>query len=431
MNLSFIEKVFCLKKYETSIKTEIIAGVTTFLTMSYILAVNPTILSEAGMSKEGVFVATVVVAVIGTLTMGLLANWPIGLAPGLGLNAFFTYSVVLGMGYTWQVALGAVFWSGVLFFIISVTRIRKYLLDGIPTSLRLAIGAGVGIFIMFIGLKSAGIVVDNPATFLAIGKLPSLTVLLAIFGFFLIILFESLHFRGSVILSILSVTILSFILGINQFGGVVGTVPSISPVFLELDIMGAIQVSMVSVIVTLLFVDFFDTAGTLTSVQTMMDKHGKRELSTKALAADSTATIVGSLCGTSNTTSYVESSTGIQAGGRTGLTAVTIALLFLVSLVFFPLINSIPAYATAPALIYVGLLIFKNIAGIDFSDVTEAIPASITILMVPLTFSIGNGILLGFISYFLIKLIFRKNEDLNLSIIVLAVIGIVNFAFLV
>ena len=431
MNLSFIEKVFCLKKYETNIKTEIIAGVTTFLTMSYILAVNPTILSEAGMSKEGVFVATVVVAVIGTLTMGLLANWPIGLAPGLGLNAFFTYSVVLGMGYTWQVALGAVFWSGVLFFIISVTRIRKYLLDGIPTSLRLAIGAGVGIFIMFIGLKSAGIVVDNPATFLAIGKLPSLTVLLAIFGFFLIILFESLHFRGSVILSILSVTILSFILGINQFGGVVGTVPSISPVFLELDIMGAIQVSMVSVIVTLLFVDFFDTAGTLTSVQTMMDRHGKRELSTKALAADSTATIVGSLCGTSNTTSYVESSTGIQAGGRTGLTAVTIALLFLVSLVFFPLINSIPAYATAPALIYVGLLIFKNIAGIDFSDVTEAIPASITILMVPLTFSIGNGILLGFISYFLIKLIFRKNEDLNLSIIVLAIIGIVNFAFLV
>ena len=431
MRVSFVEKIFYLKKYKTEVKTEVIAGITTFLTMSYILAVNPNILAEAGMSKEGVFVATVVVAVIGTLIMGLLANWPVGLAPGLGLNAFFTYSVVLGMGYAWQVALGAVFWSGVLFFIISVTRIRKYLLDAIPTSLRLAIGTGVGIFVMFIGLKSAGIVVDNPATFLAIGKLPSLTVLMAIVGFFLIILFESLRIKGSIILSIFSVTTLSFVLGINQFGGVVGTVPSISLVFLELDIMGAIQVGMVSIVISFLFVDFFDTAGTLTSVQTMMEKHSKRELSTKALVADSTATIVGSLCGTSNTTSYVESSTGIQAGGRTGLTAVTIALLFLISLVFFPLINSIPMYATAPALIYVGLLLFKNIAHIDFSDVTESIPTSITILMIPLTFSIGNGILLGFISYFLIKLICRKREDLNPSIIILAILGVINFVFLI
>ena len=429
--MNILEKVFSLKKYGATPSTEVIAGITTFLTMSYILIVNPSILSETGMDKGGVFVATAAAAIVGSLIMGALANWPVALAPGLGINAFFTYGIVLGMGYSWEVALGAVFWSGVLFFVISVTKLRKYLVDAIPGNLKVGIGTGVGFFIMLIGLKSAGIVADNPATLISLGNLSSLPVLLAVVGFFLIVLFDRLRVKGSILLAILAVTALSFVLGINQFGGVVGTVPSVAPVLLKLDVMSALQLGTISLVVSLLFVDFFDTAGTLTSVKTMMDEDEEKELSAKALAADSTATVMGALFGTSNTTSYVESTTGIQAGGRTGLTAVTVAALFAVSLVFFPLINSIPAYAAAPALIYVGLLFFRNLADIDFSDVTEAVPAGITILMIPFTFSIGDGIMLGFICYFLLKLIYMRTEDLNPPILILAALGVINFVFLV
>lgn len=429
--MNILEKVFSLKKSGTTPSTEIIAGITTFLTMSYILIVNPSILSEAGMDKGGVFVATAAAAIVGSLIMGALANWPVALAPGLGINAFFTYGIVLGMGYNWEVALGAVFWSGVMFFVISVTKLRKYLVESIPRNLKVGIGTGVGFFIMLIGLKSAGIVVDNPATLIGLGNLSSLPVLLAVLGFFLIALFDRLRVRGSILLAILAVTALSFALGINQFGGVVGTVPSVAPVLLKLDVMSALQWGTVSLVVSLLFVDFFDTAGTLTSVKTMMDEDEEKELSAKALAADSAATVIGSLFGTSNTTSYVESTTGIRAGGRTGLTAVTVAVLFAGSLVFFPLINSIPMYAAAPALIYVGLLFFRNLADIDFSDVTEAVPAGITILMIPFTFSIGNGFMMGFICYFLLKLIYMKTEDLNPPVLILAALGVINFVFLV
>lgn len=429
--MNILEKVFSLKKYGAAPSTEIIAGITTFLTMSYILIVNPSILSEAGMDKGGVFVATAAAAIVGSMIMGALANWPVALAPGLGINAFFTYGIVLGMGYSWEVALGAVFWSGVLFFVISVTKLRKYLVESIPGNLKVGIGTGVGFFIMLIGLKSAGIVVDNPATLVSLGNLSSLPVLLAVLGFFLIALFDRLRVRGSILLSILAVTALSFALGINQFEGVVGTVPSVAPVLLKLDVTSALQWGTISLVVSLLFVDFFDTAGTLTSVKTMMDEDEEKELSAKALAADSAATVIGSLFGTSNTTSYVESTTGIQAGGKTGLTAVTVAALFAVSLIFFPLINSIPAYAAAPALIYVGLLFFRNLADIDFSDVTEAVPAGITILMIPFTFSIGNGIMMGFICYFLLKLIYMRTEDLNPPVLLLAALGVINFVFLV
>ena len=429
--MNILEKVFSLKKSGTTPSTEIIAGITTFLTMSYILIVNPSILSEAGMDKGGVFVATAAAAIVGSLIMGALANWPVALAPGLGINAFFTYGIVLGMGHSWEVALGAVFWSGVMFFVISVTKLRKYLVESIPGNLKVGIGTGVGFFIMLIGLKSSGIVVDNPATLVSLGNLSSLPVLLAVLGFFLIALFDRLHIRGSILLAILAVSALSFALGINQFGGVVGTIPSVAPVLLKLDITSALQWGTISLVVSLLFVDFFDTAGTLTSVKTMMDDDEEKELSAKALAADSAATVIGSLFGTSNTTSYVESTTGIQAGGRTGLTAVTVAVLFAVSLVFFPLINSIPAYAAAPALIYVGLLFFRNLADIDFSDVTEAVPAGITILMIPFTFSIGNGIMMGFICYFLLKLIYMRTEDLNPPVLILAALGVINFVFLV
>lgn len=429
--MNILEKVFSLEKSGATPSTEIIAGITTFLTMSYILIVNPSILSEAGMDKGGVFVATAVASIVGSLIMGALANWPVALAPGLGINAFFTYGIVLGMGYSWEVALGAVFWSGVLFFIISVTKLRKYLVESIPGNLKVGIGTGVGFFIMLIGLKSAGIVVENPATLISLGNLSSLPVLLAVLGFFLIALFDRLRVRGSILLAILAVTALSFALGINQFEGVVGTVPSVAPVLLKLDVTSVLQWGTVSLVVSLLFVDFFDTAGTLTSVKTMMDEDEEKELSAKALAADSAATVIGSLFGTSNTTSYVESTTGIQAGGRTGLTAVTVAALFAVSLVFFPLVNSIPAYAAAPALIYVGLLFFRNLADIDFSDVTEAVPAGITILMIPFTFSIGNGIMMGFICYFLLKLIYMRTEDLNLPVLILAALGVINFVFLV
>lgn len=429
--MNILEKVFSLKKYGAAPSTEIIAGITTFLTMSYILIVNPSILSEAGMDKGGVFVATAAAAIVGSLIMGALANWPVALAPGLGINAFFTYGIVLGMGYSWEVALGAVFWSGVLFFVISVTKLRKYLVESIPGNLKVGIGTGVGFFIMLIGLKSAGIVVDNPATLVSLGNLSSLPVLLAVLGFFLIALFDRLRVRGSILLSILAVTALSFALGINQFEGVVGTVPSVAPVLLKLDVTSALQWGTISLVVSLLFVDFFDTAGTLTSVKTMMDEDEEKELSAKALAADSAATVIGSLFGTSNTTSYVESTTGIQAGGRTGLTAVTVAALFAISLIFFPLINSIPAYAAAPALIYVGLLFFRNLADINFSDVTEAVPAGITILMIPFTFSIGNGIMMGFICYSLLKLIYMRTEDLNPPVLILATLGVINFIFLV
>ena len=429
--MNILEKVFSLKKSGATPSTEIIAGITTFLTMSYILIVNPSILSEAGMDKGGVFVATAAAAIVGSLIMGALANWPVALAPGLGINTFFTYGIVLGMGYSWEVALGAVFWSGVLFFVISVTKLRKYLVESIPGNLKVGIGTGVGFFIMLIGLKSAGIVVDNPATLVSLGNFSSLPVLLAVLGFFLIALFDRLRVRGSILLAILAVTALSFALGINQFEGVVGTVPSVAPVLLKLDVTSALQWGTVSLVVSLLFVDFFDTAGTLTSVKTMMDEDEEKELSAKALAADSAATVIGSLFGTSNTTSYVESTTGIQAGGRTGLTAVTVAALFAVSLVFFPLINSIPAYAAAPALIYVGLLFFRNLADINFSDVTEAVPAGITILMIPFTFSIGNGIMMGFICYFLLKLIYMRTEDLSPPVLILAALGVINFVFLV
>lgn len=334
-----LERLFQLQAHNTNVRTEILAGITTFLTMAYILFVNPSILGETGMDKGAIFVATCLAAAFGSVVMGLIANYPIALAPGMGLNAFFTYTVVLGMGHTWQVALGAVFLSACLFFLLSIFKIREWIINSIPLELRSAIAAGIGLFLALIALQNAGIVVANPATMVGMGDMGSPQVLLAILGFFLIIGLEAMRVTGAVLISILVVTGLSILLGVSEFGGVVSMPPSLAPTFLQLDIAGALDVGLISVIFAFLFVDLFDNSGTLIAVAKkagLMRKDGHLPKMGRALIADSTAALGGSLLGTSTTTSYIESAAGVSAGGRTGLTAIVVAVLFLFALFFAP-----------------------------------------------------------------------------------------------
>ncbi|MGC3872924.1 NCS2 family permease [Halomonas sp. GXIMD04776] len=424
---------FRLDEHNTSVRTEIVAGITTFLTMAYIIFVNPSILAQAGMDSGAVFVATCVAAAIGCLIMGLWANYPIALAPGMGLNAFFTFGVVLGMGYTWEAALGAVFLSGIIFFMLSIFRIREWIINSIPMSLRLGIAAGIGLFLALIALQNAGIVVDHSATLVTIGDLSQPAALYTLAGFFVISALSYLRVIGAVMIGILGVTFVAILLGHSEFGGIVSTPPSIAPVFLELDIAGALNISMISVVFAFLFVDLFDTAGTLIGVAQrggLLDKDGKLPRLNKALMADSTATMSGALLGTSSTTSYIESASGIAAGGRTGLTAVIVALLFLVSLFFAPLAGSIPVYATAGALLYVAVLMCGSLAHANWEDVTDAGPVLIAALSMPLTYSIANGIALGFISYAGIKLLSGRYKELNPAVIVLAILFALKFLFI-
>ncbi|SHF13783.1 putative MFS transporter, AGZA family, xanthine/uracil permease [Modicisalibacter ilicicola DSM 19980] len=424
---------FKLDEHHTSVRTEILAGVTTFLTMAYIIFVNPSILAQAGMDSGAVFVATCVAAAIGCLIMGLWANYPIALAPGMGLNAFFTFSVVLGMGHTWEAALGAVFLSGVIFFLLSIFRIREWIINSIPLALRLGIAAGIGLFLALIGLQNAGIVVDHPATLLTIGDLSEPAALYTLAGFFVIAALSYLRVIGAVMIGILGVTIVAVLLGHSEFGGIMSLPPSVAPVFLQLDIAGALNISMISVIFAFLFVDLFDTAGTLIGVAQrggLLDKEGKLPRLNKALMADSTATMSGALLGTSSTTSYIESASGITAGGRTGLTAVVVAMLFLISLFFAPLAGSIPVYATAGALLYVAVLMCGSLARADWEDVTEAAPVLVAALSMPLTYSIANGIALGFISYAGIKLLSGRYREVSPAVAVLAVLFALKFLFL-
>ncbi len=358
-----LEKLFKLGENGTNVKTEVVAGMTTFLTMAYIIFVNPAILSSTGMDHGSVFVATCLAAAIGCFVMGLWANLPIAQAPGMGLNAFFTYSVVLGMGYTWQVALAAVFMSGCLFILLSLVKIRELIIDSIPLSLRTGISAGIGLFLAFIALKNAGIVVASPATFVTLGKITSLQAVLACVGFFITIGLVQRGVKGAVMIAILAVTGLGLIFGDVQWHGIVSAPPSIAPTFLQLDFSGLLNVGMISVVFAFLFVDLFDTAGTLVGVASkadLIDENGKIPRIGRALLADSTATSIGALLGTSNTTSYVESISGVAEGGRTGLTAVVVGVFFLLALFFSPLAGMIPAYATSGALFYVAILMLSG-----------------------------------------------------------------------
>lgn len=425
-----LEKLFKLNKNGTTVKTEIIAGMTTFLTMAYVIFVNPSILAATGMDHGAVFVATCIAAAIGSFIMGFYANYPIAQAPGMGLNAFFTYSVVLGMGYTWQVALAAVFASGVLFILLSLFRIREWIINSIPSSLRIGISAGIGLFLAFIALKNAGIVVDNPATLVSLGDVTSTPVILGSIGFFLTIALAHRGVNGSVMIAILIVTALGLIVGDVTWGGIVSMPPSLAPTLMQLDFSSIFEVGMISVVFAFLFVDLFDTAGTLIGVATkagLISEEGKIPRLKKALLADSTATSIGALLGTSNTTSYIESVSGVAAGGRTGLTAVVVGIFFLLALFFSPLAGMIPAYATSGALLYVAILMLSGLVGIDWRDLTEAAPVVVTCFMMPLTFSISEGIAMGFITYTAIKLFSGKGREISISVWFMAVIFLLKY----
>tara|TARA_R110002124_G_scaffold272779_1_gene441993 strand:- start:875 stop:2080 length:1206 start_codon:yes stop_codon:yes gene_type:complete len=401
--------------------------------MAYIIFVNPNVMAAAGLDHGAAFVATCLGAALGCLLMGFYANWPVGLAPGMGLNAFFTYTVVGEMGYTWQVALGAVFLSGILFMIMSLSRIREWLLNSIPMSLRFAMGAGVGLFLGLIGLKTAGIVVDSPATLVTMGSFGEPSALLAAICFLLIAVLSHRNVFGAILLSMLIVTGIGWSMGLVEYGGVVSLPPSLAPTWLAMDIAGALNVGMISVVLAFLFVNMFDTAGTLMGVAhraNLVDENGKIENLSKSLKADSTSSVLGSFVGCPPVTSYVESASGVAAGGRTGLTAVTVGVLFLLATFFAPLAGMIPAYATSGALIYVAMLMMSGMAHIDWKDITDTIPAIITVVMMPLTFSIANGIALGFVTYATLKLLTGQRKKVSVSLYVLCVIFIAKFAFL-
>ena len=428
-----MEKFFHLKSNGTSVKQELLAGFTTFITMAYIIFVNPQMMSASGMDYGASFVGTCLAAALACIVMGLYSNWPVALAPGMGLNAFFTYTVVGEMGYSWEVALGAVFLAGILFVIMSVTPLRKWMLESIPLNLRIAMGSGVGLFIGFIGLKSGGIIIANEATFVSLGNFLQIETFLSAAGFLLIAVLASRNITGAILIGVLSVTCLGLILNNIQFQGLVSYPPSLAPIFLKLDILGALDVAMVSVIISFLFVNLFDTAGTLLGVANrakLSDENGTIKNFDKALKADSGSSVAGSFFGCSPVTSYVESSAGVEAGGRTGLTAIFVGALFLVAIFFSPLAAIVPAYATAGALIYVAILMLSGIEKLDWSDFTELLPALIMIIMIPLTFSIANGIALGFISYVVMKIFTGNIKNISSGAWFLALIFIAKFIFL-
>lgn len=428
-----LEKIFDLQENNTNIKQEFLAGFTTFITMAYIIFVNPQMMSASGMDHGASFVGTCIAAALACFVMGFYSNWPVALAPGMGLNAFFTYTVVGEMGYSWEVALGAVFLAGILFVIMSVTPLRRWMLDSIPLNLRIAMGSGVGLFIGFIGLKSGGIIVANEATFVSLGNFLQIETFLSAFGFLLISVLATRKISGAIIIGVLIVTLLGLLLNIVEYQGLVSYPPSVAPIFLKLDILGALDLAMISVIISFLFVNLFDTAGTLLGVAhraKLVDQNGNIKNFDKALKADSTSSVAGSFFGCAPVTSYVESSAGVEAGGRTGLTAVVVGFLFLVAIFFSPLAAIVPAYATAGALLYVAILMLSGMEKLDWSDTTELLPALIMVIMIPLTFSIANGIALGFISYVVMKLFVGDVKKISSGAWFLAIIFMAKFVFL-
>jgi AGZA family xanthine/uracil permease-like MFS transporter len=428
---SVLDRYFGLSRQGTTIRTEFIAGLTTFLTMVYIVFVNPTILGNAGMDKGAVFVATCIAAAVSTLVMALYANYPIALAPGMGLNAFFAFTVVLAYKYTWQQALAAVFCSGVLFFLISIFRVREYVINSIPKNLKLAISAGVGLFLGIIALEEAKIVVASPATLVTLGDLKNPVAILCLFGFILIAALNYHRMIGGTLIGILVVTLIGIPLGLAKFTGVVSAPPSLAPTLFQLDFSRLFEATFLIVVFSFLFIDLFDNAGTLIGVTHragLLDKDGNLPRMKQALIADSFAAMFGALIGTSTTTSYIESAAGVSAGGRTGLTAVFVALFFLLALFFAPLAGMIPAYASAAALLYVACIMTRGLAEIDWEDVTEYAPAVIAAVSMPLTYSIATGIGLGFITYALAKIISGNFAHAKPAVIVLALLFAIKFA---
>ena len=428
-----LEQIFKLQDNNTTIAKEFLAGFTTFVTMAYIIFVNPQMMAASGMDLGASFVGTCIAASIACFAMGFYSNWPVGLAPGMGLNAFFTYTVVGEMGYSWEIALGAVFLAGILFVIISITPLRQWMLNSIPMNLRIAMGAGVGLFVGFIGLKTGGIIIQNDATFLSLGNLKNIETLLAAIGFLLILVLAIRKITGAIIIGVLAVTIIGSLLGLIEFNGIVSPPPDLSPIFMKLDILGALDLAMISIIISFLFVNLFDTAGTLLGVASranLIEDSGKIKYLDKALKADSTASVAGSFLGCSPVTSYVESSAGVEAGGRTGLTAITVGIFFLVAIFFSPLASMVPSYATAGALIYVAILMLSGMEKLDWSDNTELLPALIMIIMIPLTFSIANVIAIVFVSFVILKFAAGKKSEISLGAWLLFIIFLLKFLIL-
>lgn len=436
-NTSKIARFFRFEKHNTNLRTEVLAGVTTFMAMAYILLVNPGMLSnDAGMDFGAVFVATAVAAAIGTLLMGLVANYPIAMAPGMGLNAYFTYTVVLGMGVPWQTALGAVFISGVAFFILTLTKLREMIINAIPAGMKHAVSAGIGLFIAFIGLKNAGIIVANDATF--VGIAPDMTdpgILLTVFGLLVTVLLLVRNVKGAVFYGMIATAVVGMIVGLVEIPkGVVETPPSVAPTFLQMDVWSALELGFFSIIFAFFFVDLFDTAGTLIGVanQANLLKDNKLPRANRALMADSVGTMSGAALGTSTVTSYVESTAGVAAGGRTGMTAVVTAGLFILSIFFFPIVQSFAAVSaiTSPALIIVGVLMSRSLRQIDWHGLDEAVPAFLTLIFMPLASSIATGIAVGFIVYPLAKIFNGKWRQVHPIVYILAVIFVLRFVFL-
>ena len=426
-----LKKLFGFDSTKTTVRTEIVAGITTFLTMSYILAVNPTMFGELdGMPMGSVFTSTALAAIVGCLAMALIGKLPFGLAPGMGLNAFFVYSVCMGMGYSWQFALTAVLIEGLIFIVLTLTNVREAIVDAIPMSLRNAIGAGIGLFIAFIGLKSAGVVLDDGATLVALGDITSGSALLAFIGLIITGFLYARNVPGAILLGILLTMVIGIPLGVTEFRGVVSVPESISPIFCKFEFDKIFSVDMLVVVFTFFFIDMFDTVGTLVGVCTkanMIDEKGNIQRVKQAFMADSIATTVGAVLGTSTTTTYVESAAGVAQGGRSGLTAFVVGGCFVVALFFSPLFLSIPSAATAPALIIVGLLMMEQVKNIPFDDFSESIPAFVCMIMMPLTYSISNGILIGMITYVLMNVICGKFKKLSPAIYVLAVLFILKY----
>lgn len=433
---SFIQKTFGMDPAKHSIRTEIIAGITTFLTMAYILAVNPSIfgaLATQGMPTDAVFTATALAAIVGCLVMSIYAKKPFGLAPGMGLNAFFVFTVCLGMGHSWQMALTAIFLEGILFILLTITNVRKLIVDAIPMNIKRAIGAGIGLYIAFIGLKSAGIIVSSDSTSVTLGPLSDSTSLLAIIGLLLTSVLVILKVRGGMLLGILVTTIIGIPMGVTHFNGLLSTPPSISSIFCQFEWSQIFSWDMVAIVFTFLFIDMFDTIGTVVGVSVksgMVDEKGNVDGINKVLMADAVATVAGAMFGTSTTTTYIESTSGVSEGGRTGLTSFTIAVCFAIALLFSPLFLAIPGAATGPVLFIVGVMMAAPVKEIDWEDYSEAIPAFVTMLLMPLAYSISDGIMLGMISYVVINALTGKFKKVSVTMWILAVLFVLRYVLM-
>jgi adenine/guanine/hypoxanthine permease len=428
-----LDRYFKLTEHGTNVRVEFVAGLTTFLTMLYIVVVNPAILSNAGMDKGAVFVATCIAAAVSTLIMGLYANYPVALAPGMGLNTFFAFSVVIAQKYTWQQALAAVFCSGLIFFLMSIFPIRKYIIEAIPRNLRLAIGAGVGLFLGIIALGQAKIIVADPATLVTLGDMRQPPALLCLLGFVIIVALTHRRVVGAILIGVLSVSLIGIPLHLTQFSGVMSMPPSIAPGLFQLDFSRLFELSFLVIVFSILIIDVFDNSGTLLGVMHrtgFLDREGKLPRIKRALMADGIAAMFGALIGTSTTTSYIESAAGVEAGGRTGLTAVVVALLFLLALFFSPLASIVPAYASACALLYVACMMTRGLAELDWDDPTEFAPAVIAAITMPLSYSIATGIGLGFITYAAIKIAAGRFHEASPAVVVLAIVFAVKFVAL-